>query len=126
MSARVVLTAAHCVSGRSPGSLTVRMGEWDASSTSESYPHQNIGVNTVLIHPNYYPPGVFYDLALLALTSDVTTTNPNIGVGCLPSLGTATQSGDTFVIDQCVVIGWGKESFGASGISTILKKIQVG
>ena len=35
------------------------------------------------------------------------------------------RSGDTFIVDQCVVIGWGKESFGASGISAVLKKIRV-
>ena len=34
-------------------------------------------------------------------------------------------AGDTFVIDQCVVAGWGKESFGASGISSVLKKMKV-
>ena len=61
----VVLTAAHCVSGKAPGSITVRLsvvtrptasqmrqeifdypiqvrlGEWDASSTSESINHQD-------------------------------------------------------------------------------------
>jgi len=125
VSTRVVLTAAHCVNGRAPGSLTVRMGEWDASSTSESDAHQDYSVTSVLIHPDFYPPGVFYDLALLALNVDADTTKPNIGVACLPSLGTASQSGDTFVIDQCVVAGWGKESFGASGISSVLKKMKV-
>ena len=69
------------------------MGEWDASSTSESYAHQDYSVTTVLIHPDFYPPGVFYDLALLALNVDADTTKPNIGVACLPSLGTASQSG---------------------------------
>ena len=105
--------------------LCLRLGEWDASVTTETKPHQDIAVSSVLLHPQYYPPGVFYDLALLALVTNADTSQPNVGVECLPSLGTATRSGDTFVIDQCVVIGWGKETFGASGISAILKKTQV-
>ena len=80
---------------------------------------------SILVHPNYYSPGVFYDLALLQLTSNADLNKPNIGLGCLPSIGTGTTTGDTFVVDQCVVTGWGKETFGDSGISAILKKIQV-
>ena len=125
VSAGVVLTAAHCVAGRAPGSLTARLGEYDASSTTESHGSQDKGVASLLVHPNYYSPGVFYDLALLSLTSNADLNKPNVGLGCLPSIGTATTSGDTFVVDQCVVAGWGKETFGASGISAILKKIRV-
>ena len=40
VSVRVVLTAAHCVQGRAPGSLMVRLGEWDASATTEALPTQ--------------------------------------------------------------------------------------
>ena len=119
---KVVLTAAHCVAGRAPASLTVRLGEWDASTTTESIAHQDIRVHTVLIHPNYYPPGVFYDLALLGLEEAADTDKANIGLECLPSNDTAAQ---TYVLDQCLVIGWGKETFGSAGISAVLKKIQV-
>ena len=119
---KVVLTAAHCVAGRAPASLTVRLGEWDASTTSETIAHQDIRVNAVLIHPDYYPPGVFYDLALLGLEVAADTNKANIGLGCLPSNDNAAQ---TYVLDQCLVIGWGKETFGSAGISAVLKKIQV-
>ena len=115
----VVLTAAHCVNRKAPGSITVRLsvvtrptasqmrqeifdypiqvrlGEWDASSTSESINHQDILVNTVLIHPDYYPPGVFYDLALLRLQMAADTSKASVGVMCLPS------AGQTFVLHQC-------------------------
>ena len=119
----VVLTAAHCVSGRAPGSLKVSLGEWDASSTSESISHQDILVNTVLIHPDYYPPGVFYDLALLGLKMAADTSKANIGVMCLPP--SYSSSAQTYNLDKCLVIGWGKEDFGSVGISAVLKKMQV-
>ena len=78
------------------------------------------GVSSVVIHPQYYPPGVFYDLALLQLDASADITKNNIGLECLPD-----SRGESYVVDQCVVTGWGKETFGASGISAILKKIQV-
>ena len=77
-------------------------------------------MSSVVIHPDYYPPGVFYDLALLQLDAAADITKNNIGLECLPD-----SRGESYVVDQCVVAGWGKETFGASGISAILKKIQV-
>ena len=77
-------------------------------------------MSSVVIHPQYYPPGVFYDLALLQLDAAADITKNNIGLECLPD-----SRGESYVVDQCVVTGWGKETFGASGISAILKKIQV-
>lgn len=77
-------------------------------------------MSSVAIHPQYYPPGVFYDLALLQLDAAADITKNNIGLECLPD-----SRGESYVVDQCVVTGWGKETFGASGISAILKKIQV-
>ena len=47
--------------------IQVRLGEWDASATTESLPTQETGVSSVLVHPRYYAPGVFYDLAILVL-----------------------------------------------------------
>ena len=119
---KVVLTAAHCVAGRAPASLTVRLGEWDASSTSESLAYQDVRVTAVRIHPSYYPPGVFYDLALLGLEVAADTNRANIGLECLPSNDSAAQ---TYQLDQCLVIGWGKETFASAAISAVLKKIQV-
>ena len=84
------------------------MGEWDASSTSESDAHQDYSVTSVLIHPDFYPPGVFYDLALLALNVDADTTKPNIGVACLPSLGTASQSGIYIIKVTSLLIYYGR------------------
>jgi len=116
----VVLTAAHCVTGKAPSSITARVGEWDASSTTgELYPSTDLAVRQVLVHPSYYAPGVFNDVALLLLATAADTSRPNIGVSCLPI------GGDTFHMDDCLVLGWGKENFNAAGVSAVLRKTRV-
>lgn len=116
---RVVLTAAHCVAGKTPAALTARLGEWDASITTETNPSLDMRVAAVVVHPNYYPPGVFHDLATLILSSPADLSKPNIGLACLP------EPADTFLLDQCVVAGWGKETFSSPGQAARLRKIRV-
>ena len=116
---RVVLTAAHCVAGRSSSTLIARLGEWDASTDTEFYKNQDLTTSMVIVHPGYYPPGVFNDLALLILSVSADLSQPHVGVSCLP------DSSDTFVLEDCMVIGWGKETFNSPGISAILRKTRV-
>jgi len=116
---KVVLTAAHCVVGKAVTTLLARVGEWDASTDTEIYKSQDILASSVVIHPDYYPPGVFNDIALLVLATPADISQPHIGVSCLPS------SSDTFVLDSCTVIGWGKEAFNSPDISSVLKKTRV-
>ena len=54
-------------------------------------------MSSVVIHPQYYPPGVFYDLALLQLDASADITKNNIGLECLPD-----SRGESYVVDQCV------------------------
>jgi len=115
----VVLTAAHCIAGRTPGSLIARLGEWDASSTTEYYKHQDITPKSIIIHPNFYPPGAFNDVALLVLSSPADISQPHVGLSCIP------DPSDTFILDGCTVIGWGKETFNSAGISAVLRKTVV-
>ena len=63
--------------------MQVRLGEWDASATTESLPTQETGVSSVLVHPRYYAPGVFYDLAILVLvyTAECDKLVPPAGAG---------------------------------------------
>ena len=63
--------------------MQVRLGEWDASATTESLPTQETGVSSVLVHPRYYAPGVFYDLAILVLvyTAECDKLIPSAGAG---------------------------------------------
>ncbi|XP_037076415.1 proclotting enzyme-like [Pollicipes pollicipes] len=45
-----VLTAAHCVNGRQPPQLVVRLGEYNISHTRDGR-HQDLGVSRVVLHP---------------------------------------------------------------------------
>merc|ERR1712130_8101 len=115
----VVLTAAHCVSSYSASSLTARVGEWDATSTTERYPSTDLAVRQVVLHPDFYKPGVFNDVAVLLLSQAADTTQPHIGVSCLPA------PGDTYHLNDCMVLGWGKEQFNSAGASAVLRKTKV-
>ena len=58
ISSQDLLTAAHCVAGRAPASLTVRLGEWDASITTETNPSLDM-VTVLTVHwtLSYYAEG---------------------------------------------------------------------
>jgi len=116
---RVVLTAAHCVAGRAPSTLVARVGEWDASTNTEYYKSQDLTPSSIIIHPQFYPPGVFNDIALLVLSMAADVSQPHVGVTCLP------DPSDMFLLDQCTVTGWGKETFNSPGISALLRKTVV-
>ncbi|PCC74274.1 Repeat domain-containing protein [Nannocystis exedens] len=64
---RWVLTAAHCVNGRTPGSLTTVIGRTDLTSTAG----ETRSVSRIVVHPRYNTEAgdLDNDLALLELTS---------------------------------------------------------
>ncbi|KAM3957636.1 phenoloxidase-activating factor 2-like [Aphomia sociella] len=119
---QVVLTAAHVAQARnSPvGKLRVRAGEWDTQNTKEIYPHQDRDVETVEIHKDYSQGTLYYDIAVLFLSTPLELT-PNIGVACLPPAKEHAEAGT-----RCIATGWGKDKFGKEGsYQTILKKVEV-
>jgi hypothetical protein len=115
----VVLTAAHCVSGKTPQSLKVRGGEWDTQTKNELYEHSDRDVVDIVIHKDYYKGGLHNDVALLFLDSPM-PIGEHINVVCMPP--------QDFNFDRanCVVSGWGKDLFGKQGkYQVILKKIDL-
>merc|ERR1712112_490501 len=112
----VVLTAAHCVDDIATGSLIARVGEYDASTTDEAYPSVDITVVRKIVHPDYHASDLCNDLALLFLDDPADTSQPNIGLSCLPG-----EVSENYVIDECVVTGWGKEAFDSTLYSAYLR-----
>ncbi|XP_046688887.1 phenoloxidase-activating factor 2-like [Homalodisca vitripennis] len=114
---QVVLTAAHCVVGKT--GLSVRLGEWDTQRKSEPLPIQNRAVRDVFIHEGYYAGGLFNDIALLFLETPADIAE-HIATICLP------EQDENMGNRNCVASGWGKDVFGKEGkYQVILKKVEL-
>ncbi|XP_063841595.1 phenoloxidase-activating factor 2-like [Scylla paramamosain] len=116
----IVLTAAHCVAryGHST-ELYVRLGEWDTQKEYEPYPHQDIAVDVVVIHPDFHPGNLANDFALLHLAKPAKIAK-NVGIICLEKINYLTTN------YTCVVAGWGKDKFGKEGVyQNVLKTVNL-
>ncbi|XP_001359817.4 phenoloxidase-activating factor 2 [Drosophila persimilis] len=108
ITAQHVLTAAHKVYNLALTSFKVRLGEWDASSTSEPIPAQDVYVSNVYVNPSFNPTNLQNDVAILKLVQAVSLTSKStVGTICLPTT--------SFVGQRCWVAGWGKNDFGPTG-----------
>lgn len=115
---QMVVTAAHCVSGKSK-TFKIRAGEWDTQHVQEIYPHQDREVQNVVVHPQYYAGALYNDIAVLYLRTPLDPAE-NVATVCLPPQGTVLNSA------KCFATGWGKDVFGQKGkYQVILKKIDL-
>ncbi|MFI6026018.1 S1 family peptidase [Amycolatopsis magusensis] len=103
-----VLTAAHCVDGRSPGMLKVRIGSNDHTQGGEA-----LLVAAVVVSPEYDPDGARGDIALVRLSSPAVATPVPLGVAAAP--GTATR-----------LLGWGQTcaKLGCGDKPTVLQQLD--
>ncbi|NP_001155077.1 serine protease 16 precursor [Nasonia vitripennis] len=116
ISKRYILTAAHCLKGRSlPSTWTlqsVRLGEYNTATNPDCIPDGsdgfvcadepiNVGIDEQIVHEDYapYSNDQRYDIALLRLSRDVAFTN-YIKPICLPTSSDIGQ--------KLTVAGWGK------------------
>ncbi|KAJ4430279.1 hypothetical protein ANN_22491, partial [Periplaneta americana] len=89
---------------KDPSVLKVRAGEWDTQTKNELYPHQDRGVKTFEIHPEYYAGALYNDVGLIFLDEPVDYAE-NVDVVCLP------PQDAVFDHSQCFATGWGKDSY---------------
>jgi len=116
---QVILTAAHCVHGKSNRALKVRLGEWDTQTTSEIFPHTDHEVTNVIIHSDFGEVNLFNDVALLILTHPV-ELSVHINTVCLP------PPNYNFDHQSCFASGWGADKFGNKSVYRVnLKKITL-
>lgn len=96
--ARWVLTAAHCVAGRTSGSIQAAVGAYDLSSFSGA----RIALKSIRMHPGYNSTTLQNDLALLELASPSSITPISL------YSGQSTEAVDPSLLGRMVTaIGWG-------------------
>ncbi|ALC46428.1 CG13318, partial [Drosophila busckii] len=119
ITAQHVLTAAHKVYNLALTSFKVRLGEWDAASTSEPIPAQDVAISNVYVNPAFNPNNLQNNVAILKLATPIAiNTRSTIGTVCLPATN--------FVGQRCWVAGWGKNDFGPTGAyQAIMRQVDV-
>jgi secreted trypsin-like serine protease len=101
ISSKWVLTAAHCVEGKSTSEFYALSGVHNLSADAGT----QLGVKQIIQHPDYNSSTDNYDFALLELTTNAPQTPVGIYSGS-PSAGiSSTLTGET-----ATVIGWGNTS----------------
>ncbi|MFD2166892.1 trypsin-like serine protease [Thalassotalea euphylliae] len=99
-----VLTAAHCVDDKSPGTFRVNVGEYDLSNGAD----EAINVANIYMHPDYDAPTLNNDMALLELTEEVQ--------GQVVQLATKATTDQFAAAGQAAtVMGWGGRTGYAPG-----------
>ncbi|XP_054553502.1 neurotrypsin-like [Talpa occidentalis] len=101
-----VLTAAHCFKryGNSTKNYAVRVGDYH-TQVPEEY-EEEIGVQQVVIHPEYLPNGSDYDIALVRLQGPEeqrTRFSSHFLPACLPLRRERPQK----TASNCYIMGWG-------------------
>ncbi|ODN03108.1 Serine proteinase stubble [Orchesella cincta] len=110
IDSRHVLTAAHCIQSHRPQILRVRLGDWDVGGETEFYPHQDLDVAAIALHPDFNSGNLFNDVAIVKLDGYVDIQRyPHISPICLPDKYT------DFSNKRCIVTGWGKDAWGHEG-----------
>ncbi|XP_053685947.1 serine protease snake-like [Sabethes cyaneus] len=100
ISARYVLTAAHCANSQmSDPPLVVRLGEFDLSTDDDSE-HQDVAVASIVHHPAYNGVQAYNDIALIRMNQTITFSR-FIRPACLWQLQTLPD-------EHLTAIGWGR------------------
>ncbi|MEQ2293262.1 hypothetical protein AMECASPLE_031493 [Ameca splendens] len=101
-----VLSAAHCFSQRSPSVCQVSLGQQQLQGGNTTT-QVSVGVDEIVVHPDYVNSTLDNDIALLRLSSSVEFTN-YIGPVCLAASGSVFNNGTA-----SWVTGWGNVAEGA-------------
>ncbi len=112
-----VLTAAHCMVGRSPANTRVVVGLHQRSNSTTEGVRRD--VTQIINHPDYGGPAEDYvnDVALLKLTTPVTTIVP-------VRIATSAETSLNDPGNIATVIGWGRTTEGGLK-SDILREVDV-
>ena len=114
---RWVLTAAHCVFGKTWGNLKVVLGDHNVTKKERQEVHVNVcGMH---VHHSYQSTGpTLHDIALLELCKNVRLTK------YIQPITLATNHLTLPPLSSVTVAGWGAKKFGGSG-AQILRKVSL-
>ncbi|XP_043235315.1 clotting factor G beta subunit-like [Amphibalanus amphitrite] len=121
---RALVTAAHCVVGRQPAQLLVRLGEYDLSTTADGRT-QDLAASELLVHPGYaarpgQPHSPLHDLAIIRLRRPA-LLGPHVQPVCLPAAG---QPAGALTGQPVSLAGWGLTEFAGSR-SDVLQEAEL-
>lgn len=110
-----VLTAAHCVEGKTIEAIRVRLGEYDFLAQNETESLDS-NVAEIKIHRDYDPATQQHDIALLKLNRTIKYSQ-FIRPVCLPTV-------QIKINQTAIVTGWGMTYYGGP-FSEVLLEVQV-
>ncbi|CAH3033235.1 unnamed protein product, partial [Porites lobata] len=117
VSPQWVVSAAHCVSGKSASSVFIRLGAH--KRTSDVGTEQDFRVSKIITHPSYHQPKrLSHDIALLKLERPA-QLNRYVNQACLPHQVNAPTDGK-----RCWITGWGRLSSGGA-TPELLQQVSV-
>lgn len=116
--------------------LKVRLGEWDASVSTEPIAAQEFFVSRIFVHPSYISSSLRNDIALLRLSSPVPLgVTPTISTVCLPSNQISNTrcwvAGKWKKLSEAkklifLLTGWGRNDFSNNGAyQAIMKEVDI-
>ncbi|WP_112261798.1 S1 family peptidase [Lentzea terrae] len=109
VKANKVVTAAHCVKGRTPASTRVVHGRDDKQSSVGTV----ASVTKIWVHPSYTTATAGYDVAVLTLDRSISSATLPLATPADTALYTAGNS--------ALILGWGTTSSGGSASRYLLK-----
>jgi len=120
INANWVLTAAHCVYGRSTPSLFSFDAGINSRLTANSWSKLNLRVSKIVMHPSYNPNQITNDIALMKLSTPVTfeTVNNRLVPVCVPTVSNNAQGLTGYAT------GWGSTYSGGS-VTTNLNQVAL-
>ncbi|CAH3026001.1 unnamed protein product, partial [Porites evermanni] len=102
-----LVTATHCVRGKSPSSIVIRLGAHRRLNSVGT--EQDLRVSKVITHPSYHKPTTYgHDIALLKLEKPA-QLNRYVNLVCLPHAVAAPTDGT-----KCWITGWGRLASGGA------------
>jgi len=115
ISARTVLTAAHCPIGSS--STQIIFGAHQITTVEPNQHRHTVPSSGYVLHAQYNPANLNNDIALI-ITTAVIPTNAFI-----QNIGLAPAASGTFAGSAALVSGWGRISDGSGATSPVLRSV---